>query len=69
MAQNLKMNNSLANKILFMLIIARSMKLFTTKLCAICLGIIVVNLGKKCLFPKMCPLMVKFVNVIEKTIN
>jgi hypothetical protein len=63
------MNNFLANRTPFMLIIIRFMKLPTTNLCAICLGIIVVNLGNKCLFPKLCPLVAKFANVIEKTIS
>jgi hypothetical protein len=60
------MNNFLANITPFMLIIVRFMKLPTTKLCAICLGIIVVNLGNKCLFSKLCPLVAKFANVIKK---
>jgi hypothetical protein len=57
------MNNSLANKIPFMLPITIFMKLPTTKLCAVYLGIIVVNLGNKCLFPQLCPLVAKFANV------
>jgi hypothetical protein len=49
------MNNSLGDTISFTLIIAKSMKLFTDKLCVVCLGgVIVVNYGNKCLFPKLC---------------
>jgi hypothetical protein len=65
----LGINNPLTNTTPFMLIIAKSMTLPTTKLCAVCLGIIRVKLGNKCLFPKLCPLMAKFANVIEKSIS
>jgi len=55
------MNNSPANTIAFILIIARSMKLPTSKLCVVCLGgVIVVNYGNKHLFPNLCPPMAKF---------
>ncbi len=58
------------NTTVFMLIIVRSMKLPTTKLCVVCLGgVIVVNYGNKHLFPKLCPPMAKFVNVVERTTN
>ncbi len=62
------MNNSPTNTTTFMLIIIRSMKLPTTKLCVVYLGgVIVVNYGNKCLFPKLHPPMARFANVIERT--
>jgi hypothetical protein len=65
--QNLKMNNSLANMTIFMLIITRSMKLPIAKLCVVSLGgAIVVNYGNKHLFPKLRPPMAMFVNVINR---
>jgi len=62
------MNNSPTNTTTFMLIITRSMKLPTAKLCVVCLGgVIVVNYGNKRLFPKLCPPMARFANGIERT--
>jgi hypothetical protein len=59
------MNNSPANTIVFMLIIARSMKLPTTKLCVVCLGgVIVANYGNKHLFPKLTQFFFKFLTRI-----
>ncbi len=53
-----------------MLIIAKSMKLPTTKLCVVCLGgVIMVNYGNKHLFPKLHPPMARFANVIERITN
>jgi hypothetical protein len=53
-----------------MLIVARSMKLPTTKLCVVCLdGVIVINYGNKCLFPIMHSSMSRFDNVIEGTMS
>ncbi len=66
--RKLKMNNSPANMISFILIIVRFMKLPTTKLCVVCLGgVIGVNCGNKCLFPELRPPMAMFTNVIKKT--
>ncbi len=68
MACKLKMNNSLVNTIAFMLIITILMKLPITKLCVVCLGgVIMINYGNKCLFPKLRPPMAKFANVIKRT--
>jgi hypothetical protein len=64
------MNNSLVNMIVFMLIMAIFMNLPITKLCVVCLGgVIMVNYGNKCLFPKLRPPMAKFVNVKKTTTN
>jgi hypothetical protein len=51
----------------FMLIVARSMKLSTAKLCVVCLsGVIVINYGNKRFFPKLC-LATYFVTALAGT--